>query len=280
MDAAAVLTRLLQYLSVAVVAGSSLFFVYGVRPQPDEAWPRRLVGAMALAGAIGAAGWLLVQTAGIAGSLAPDQILSVGVDTGFGRAVLARIGLLLAAALLALRTPSPWKLLAALGAAAAASFAWTGHGAADGGLHLAANIAHLVAAVAWVGALPVLAILASGSDAARAAQGLLAFSRIGLIVVGVLVLSGAVNSWFLVGPDGVATLAANPYGRLLIAKLALFALMLALAAANRWALTPALARSGNARRAAIASVAVETTLAATVLLIVSWMGTLPPAAHG
>src|SRR3546814_8278467 len=37
----------------------------------------------------------------------------------------------------------------------------------------------------------------------------------------------------------------SPYGQLLLAKLALFALMLALAAANRWRLTPALAAAAG-----------------------------------
>src|SRR3546814_15114753 len=45
----------------------------------------------------------------------------------------------------------------------------------------------------------------------------------------------------IVGAENLGRSLGSPYGQLLLAKLALFGLMLALAAANRWQLTPALA---------------------------------------
>jgi putative copper resistance protein D len=76
---------------------------------------------------------------------------------------------------------------------------------------------------------------------------------------------------------------------LLLAKLALFGLMLALAAANRWRLTPALAAAvagGDAEDidtdpdAALAamrrSLIIEALAALAILALVAWFGTLEP----
>src|SRR3546814_14624105 len=60
------------------------------------------------------------------------------------------------------------------------------------------------------------------------------FARIGSIVVGLLILSGVVNSWILVGPSRLGSLFTSLYGALLTAKLLLFGAMLILAAANRF----------------------------------------------
>lgn len=79
--------------------------------------------------------------------------------------------------------PSAWTVLAGLGGLAAASFAWTGHGGIGAGVlgpaHLLADIIHLLAATAWIGALPVLALLAlDHRDPASAASALRDFSRL------------------------------------------------------------------------------------------------------
>ena len=108
------------------------------------------------------------------------------------------------------------------------------------------------------------------------------FSAVGVSVVGVLVASGLVNTWMLVGPTGIGRILTSPYGQLLLAKLGLFGLMLALAAANRYRLTPqldrALASNTGVHAAApvIRSVLAETTLAFLVLVLVSWLGMLSP----
>ncbi len=61
---------------------------------------------------------------------------------------------------------------------------------------------------------------------------------VGTLVVVVIIVSGLTNAWLLVGPANVQRLPATLYGRLLIAKLVLFAAMLALAALNRFRLVP------------------------------------------
>jgi putative copper resistance protein D len=106
---------------------------------------------------------------------------------------------------------------------------------------------------------------------------------VGVPLVAAVAASGLVNAWFLVGPEAVGRLLTTLYGRLLVLKLALFGLMLALAAANRFVLTAVLERAlraGPARSSQLtASVLMETALAAGVLTLVSWMGALPPASE-
>src|SRR6185436_2239049 len=89
--------------------------------------PRAATLATALAGAAAVAAWLWLKALEVADASA---LPSVAFDTGFGRAASLRGVLLLAAAACALPARAPWRLLAALGATAAATFAWSGHGAA------------------------------------------------------------------------------------------------------------------------------------------------------
>ena len=76
--------------------------------------------------------------------------------------------------------------------------------------------------------------------------------------------------------------------RLLALKLLLFAAMLALAAANRWRLTPALeaalidsdADPAMAAAAMRRSLIAELMAGAAILALVAWLGTLDPFAPG
>jgi putative copper resistance protein D len=104
-------------------------------------------------------------------------------------------------------------------------------------------------------------------------------------VVALLVLTGLVNSWFLVGPAHLGALLTSAYGLLLGAKILVFAGMLGLAAINRFRLTPGLgaALAGAPPQAILAalrrSLLLETAAAIAVLALVSLLGTLaPPAA--
>jgi len=166
-----------------------------------------------------------------------------------------------------------------------------GHGAATEGpagwIHLAGDIAHLLAAAGGIGALAVLWIVlarpmltVTGQKALCAA--LIGFSGVGTILVAIIVASGLINSFFLVGWDPARITAAR-YGQVLIAKLFLFAAMLALAAANRYRHTPYLAQTLlKSEPATIAlsqlrkSIIAESAAAAGVLALVSWLGTLAP----
>ncbi len=304
-----VTARLIQFAAATVLFGAPLFFLYGLRARVGDeparlGWPRwglALAGAALLAGAVVSLG---ARTASMTGEPAAafqsDSLWEVMSGTQFGLVVAARLGLATAAILhLLLMRPSRrlWGMLAGLGAGALASFAWTGHGAADdgvaGGVHLGADIIHLLAAGVWLGALAVLAALllrAARQPPDRWAlrtlhRGLEGFSGMGTAVVALLLLTGLVNSWFLIGPDHLSALATSAYGLLLVAKVVLFAGMLGLAAINRFRLTPGLgaALAGASPEPALValrrSILLETAAAIAVLALVGLLGTLaPPAA--
>ena len=180
------------------------------------------------------------------------------------------------------------------GAGALGTVAWFGHGAMDEGtigwVHLGADLLHLGAAGLWVGALAVFSILilkqATTFDRAHlllCERVLAGFAMIGTVVIAVLILTGLINGWLLVGPANLWALPGTAYGRLLIAKLILFAGMLLLAAANRFRFTPALAdaiasgeglvmAADHLRRSLIA----ETVCLIAIFIAVAWLGMLPP----
>jgi putative copper resistance protein D len=204
------------------------------------------------------------------------------------RAVIAGLALVAIAALKPGRLL--WTVLAAVGVLVCASFAWTGHGAATegpGGLwHLAAAIIHAISAALWLGALAALTMLLlrrTPLDDPAIHRALRGFSGLGTLAVVLLVLSGLGNSWFMIGPARLAGLGTSLYGQLLIAKLVLFVLMLALAAGNRFSLTPALGSllaGGEDPQPALqrlrSSVVMETLVGAVLVAVVAIMGTLAP----
>src|SRR5262249_14335534 len=131
------------------------------------------------------------------------------------------------------------------------------------------------------GALLPLAYLLASAPLDLAERATRRFSLMGIACVGALVLTGFASAWYTVG--SVPGLFGTRYGQLLLAKLALFAAMLALACANRLRWTPRLRASagrpalaiGRLRRNAIA----EASLGVAVLGVVGVLGVTVPAVH-
>jgi copper resistance protein D len=247
-----------------------------------------------------AAALLAVQTASmgerpLSALWSDDLVATVLLDTDFGHVWLARLTLLvlLAAALCPpyFGVPAPaWRRAIALVLATAfvAALAFAGHAAAgdgtEGFVHEAADVLHLIAAAAWVGALLPLAIVLgtaketgpSALAVARAAT--LQFSTLGIASVATIVATGIVNTFKLTG--SWAALFGTGYGRLLLVKVALFLAMLAIAAVNRIRLTPRLvaggAAAGPALRQLRTNALTEAVIGALILFIVAALGTLPP----
>jgi len=300
MDVAVVAARLVQFAAGVILFGAPLFLLYGYRGTPAEAlpWPRRVLAASAAALLVGALVSLVAQTAVMAGdpaaALDPEMLTTVAGGTAFGIAILVRAGAAALALAAALRLPSGlglWWVGSGLGAVALATFAWTGHGAAEpglaGGIHAAADVLHLLAAGVWLGALAALALILSARwtpapDLQATHAALAGFSGVGSLVVAALVLTGLVNSWFLVGPERILAMTGSAYGWLLLIKLGLFVGMLGLAAANRFRHTPALNTAlGNGQTAvAVAelrrSIRLEAAAGLAVLGLVSALGVLAP----
>ena len=133
------------------------------------------------------------------------------------------------------------------------------HGAAvvDGRwLALGAEALHLLAMAAWVGGLLAFATVfwrtrpagASGSLDAGTALAIPAFSRIAVLAVGTLAVSGLILARFHL--TSWSAMIGTPYGRWLAAKIAVFAGMLALGAWHQTWLAPRLTRALAARETA------------------------------
>jgi copper resistance protein D len=299
LEVAVIALRWLQYSGAVVLLGAPLFLLYSFRGAdgPSLVWARPTLIVAATVVAVGSLAALLAQTAVMAGSLGealkPASLSFMVTGMALGMAMVARAvaaGLALVAIIALKPGRALWTVLATIGLIVSASFAWTGHGAATEGLgapwHLAAAIIHAVSAALWLGALVALTILLrrrTATDDPATHRALRGFSGLGTLAVALLVLSGLGNSWFMIGPYRVSGLGTSLYGQMLIAKLALFALMLAIAVSNRFRLTPALgavlARGEDPRpafRRLRLSIMAETVAGAVLLAIVAVMGTLAP----
>jgi copper resistance protein D len=159
-----------------------------------------------------------------------------------------------------------------------------------GNLHLTADALHLIATASWIGGLVPLALLLAAARRKQAfAWASLArdvaqrFSTLGIVSVGALLVTGIVNAWILVGSSHA--LIVTGYGQLLMLKLVVFAIMLTLAAVNRFWLTPKLAFSSEnepqleALRQLTRNSVTEIALGLTIFAIVGVLGTLHPAIH-
>ena len=304
MEAVVAGARFTQVLGAAVLFGTPLFLVYGLPASGRSSgaalhWPRPLLAVVAGVVFLASLVSLCGQTAMMAGdpAAALDMAMVGGVvtDSAFGLAVAVRLAvavLAIAAGVILRPGRALWLALSGLGAIALGSLAWGGHGAADEGLHglihLPADILHLLAAGVWLGALAALALLLiapsrEDPDATRTLHAALAgFSGIGAAVVAVILATGLVNSWFLVGPNRIPAMLTTAYGQLLLIKIGLFWGMIALAGLNRFIHTPALARDLETHDASAAlkalqlSVLIELAAGVLVLVLASILGMLAP----
>jgi putative copper resistance protein D len=167
------------------------------------------------------------------------------------------------------------------------SLAWSGHAGGtpgmDGDVHVASDFLHLIAAGAWLGGLlPLTLLLASARYAQDQSMPVLLraatfrFSTVGLFAVGTLFATGIVNAAILVG--SFSALLETNYGNLLLAKIGLFAVMVSVATINRLHLRPRLPNADAIRQLA-RNTWIETGLGLSIIVIVSVLGILPPAAH-
>ena len=302
-----------EFVLFAVVVGPALRSVSD-RASIDSREPEhrlfRVAGSCVAIGIASAIAWLLLEAANMSGvprmeALNRHTLEVVLQETVFGRIWLVRLGLsLVLSAVLWLgwrqqTRPKGGAMLkiggTLLAGAYAATLAWTGHALSDAGadryVHLASDAVHLLAAGAWVGALPGLAsLLERAGDAARPERFALAvsatrrFFTLGMVSVSALVMTGLINAWYLIG--SVAALLGTEYGRLLLWKLLIFATMVALAAINRLRLTPRLARATTIvtpSRSALARLRRNTLLelagGVAVVGIVAALGVATPAMH-
>jgi copper transport protein len=172
-----------------------------------------------------------------------------------------------------------WRL-ALIGVAAGVTMllhVLVGHAAGPSPLrtvNLAVQWLHLLAVGAWIGGLVWLLAGLGGRDRAEQVGSAVRFSKLAAPVLGLVAVTGLSRALHLAG--GWQGLLDSGYGRLLDLKAALFLGLVALGAANRLRVVPALAagvrRLGVLRR----NVRGEVVLAACILAITAVLSQLPP----
>jgi len=310
IDGPMIVVRAIHFAATAVTAGALMFRAVvaepGLRSSREagaivESQILKVVWTSLTVTVVSGLVWVLLLTMSLSAEGVGEAVMSGALRdvlnlTQFGWVSQIRLALAVVLAIcLVFERSALWRWLG-LGAALGltASIAWTGHAAsttgATGNLHLVADALHVLAAAAWIGGLVSLVLLLAAisktpplpgavlaQDAARR------FSTLGMLSVAILVLSGIVNAWILVGSLG--DLFVTEYGQILMLKLVIFAFMLAFAAVNRFWLTPRLALpSGHpgqseALRRLKRNSAIEIAMGLTIFAVVGLLGTLHPATH-
>ena len=306
MELALAIARALHTAAVVGVFGELAFAHLVSSTGPRSPRFVAIVAASLVLAALSAVAWLALEAAHMSGlpwreALAAETLRTVVTQTFFGELWLARFALLaVPVAWLAVfrgaKAPG-WSLVAAAAALLLLiSLAGMGHAAAgrgaDGVARFVMDALHLLAAGAWIGMLAPLArvlgeAMRDGHEDAfdRAREATRRFSVVGVASVGTLLLTGLGNVAYANVPfdaHGFMDLAASGYGRLLGAKVALFAVMVAIAALNRVRLTPRLASPARepSLRALRRNALAELVIGLAIVAFAAKLGiTMPPEPH-
>lgn len=278
-DILSVILRALSFILLFQAAGAAIFVALFARPSDRSQQAVRRIGqAAALAGLVLVAGHYALEAARMAGELSGirDPALQEMVWRSPNRAALLcrLLGLLLIA--VGLQGAGNRRTIVAVGGAVLAVGAFTLVGHTIVNVHRPALatllLVHLLILAFWFGALGPLYLASIWETPGRASDLIERFTAVATWLVPVILLAGVGMAALLL--PGVASL-GEPYGRLLIAKVIGFALLMALAAANRWRLGPALAEGTiQSQRLFRRSVAAEYVLIAAILTITAIMTSL------
>ncbi len=229
--------------------------------------------------------WLLFQAASfadepsLAGAFA--ALPAVLLHTRFGHVLIVRLVLLALAWPLIGRGRAACIAAAVLVAAALALQADLGHaGAAVGAVGvglLTSESLHLIAAGMWLGGLLPLLILTVSLPRPLAGSAARRFTAVGLPAVLVLIATALVQGDALVG--GLPGLFGTDYGHVVLVKLALFAVLLALALVNRFVLTARFEQARAGRAALAFAIGIEAVAGIGVVMAASLLASQEPGVH-
>ena len=255
---------------------------------PGAAWT--LIGALGVLGGVAVVATTLrrLETGG-------TSALSFLLDTRMGIVLVVQmVAVLISCALLRRRSAGSAAVaawVAGLTGLALLASSLGGHATAgsDAVLGFVFDGVHTLASAVWLGGLVALAVAigrGTSGDGPRLpalAAVVVRFSALALICVAAIVVTGVYRA--LAELPSVSSLTDTGYGVALLVKLAVFALMLVVAAYNRFVIHPRLERAAlglaeDDRGAAVLlrrSVRVEITLAVVVLAVVAVLvATTPP----
>ncbi|MQY42590.1 copper-binding protein [Epibacterium sp. SM1969] len=267
---AAILTKLFLYVSALGAVGLVIVQIAfaGETACVAKRMRAQTIGLVVVAISASAFGFLLRGAAltGGADGMTDPEMLGLLWQTPVGEALLCRLagGALIIVGLL-ISSHGHWLALAG-GLLLLWSFAQIGHVTDIGTFAVRLLLLlHLVGVAFWVGILPPLHHLSRAPDRLTPATQLgHHFGRVATIIVPVLILAGLIMGWMLTG--SLTALFGTGYGQALLVKLALVAVVLTLAAANKLRFVPAMqAGEAAAARHLALSIQIETLVILAVL---------------
>ncbi len=280
VEVALSVSRWPAYAGLLLAVGLVWFLAFLLPPQLDGRAEvlRRLRRLARVAAVVSAASWLA--------GLLLDALYVRG--TGFGtlldgatlgslpRRELVATGVIVVAIAVAVLARGAVASLSALGALVPVALVGHSVAMAHARLNVLVDGFHLVAAATWLGGLVGLVVLMRGTSSRSdvATHAVQSFSTAAASVLAVLVLAGSVLAWQLVG--SWPGLVESGYGRVLVAKVALVAAAVAIAAYNRRRLVP---RAATERRTLVRTLSAEATLLVSVVLVTGFLVQQDPPGH-
>jgi copper transport protein len=262
--------RTAVFAGLALLIGAGVFLVLIARGTSAARWTRRMMWTGWVILSASTVGAVMLQGPYAAGAGIGDavrwRVVHDVLQTHYGRVTEVRL-LLLAAALVLLlfvgrvdrarRAPIGWTIPAALVAIGLASTpGFAGHAGTGNWTFFAVvfDTTHVLAMSVWLGGLVVLLLAALGGGFSGGIRhALITFSRLAFTCVVVLVATGLFASWRQVG-FRISGYTSTSYGRILLVKLGLVALLVGLAAISRSIVRKRRAASIDAPDSAIAAI--------------------------
>lgn len=277
VDAISALVRALSFIALFQAAGVAMFIaifdgqIHGALSSIRRAGFASAIGGVALVSLHYA-----LEAARMAGALSGTFDLSLqrlAFDSPMSAAWGTRTAGLVMIAVAIRREGGLWTSLSVAGAALTiAAFLFVGHtaGDTDRGWLAALLSVHLAVVAFWFGALAPLYIVSRKESPLAAGAVIAGFSRLaswivpGILIAGVLITIVLVDRWAVF---------AESYGAILLAKVAAFAVLMSLAALNKWRYGAAIATAPHAAISFRRTVAAEYLLICAVLSATAVMTT-------
>ncbi len=247
-------------------------------------WLGWLAGGSLVVCGVAELGWLLLQSANMAGATSVGgafaALPTVLQQTAFGQLLALQAAALLVTAA-ALVWGGRWLGLACAAATCALQSGHSHAASMYGGPSLlwASDVMHLLAAGVWLGALVPLAVTVAIAPPRAGALAARWFSPMGKLCVVAMAGSAAFQGWVLVG--SVPGLVGTGYGWVALGKLALFGVLFAFAWANRYRFAPALlaAEPAQAKRVLLRSLVWQTAAGVAAVAAAALLSSMPPSMH-
>jgi putative copper resistance protein D len=293
--AALAAARWIHFASVMLLFGASLFPFYALPAQTTSPELGRLAGTLRLAALLAFLSGLawaaasLVNITGDIDSLFDRETLAAFLfDTGFGKVWVLRLLLLMATLLVAFPAGADlcarnfvMACIACLTALLLISQAWIGHPAASTGgernIVILGYALHVLGAGAWLGGLlPLWLITRVRNSEDRAIDVVLRrFSAVGMFAIAIILAGGLINLW--ARWNSLDALVASAWGKVVLAKVLGFVVLVALAMMNRFVLMQRFAQASSRARLT-RNVVAEQAGGLAILAAAAVLGILPPPA--